>query len=84
MDEKMKDFSIDMFNRLKNTINGKVKCTPNETENRLYIEICRLGVIYKTYIENIIDIIGNEQQTEIEFDKIVKKYRSFINHKFFY
>lgn len=78
-----KELSIDMFNRLKNTVYGKVRCTPNEAENRLYIEIGQIGVIYKMHIENLSDIMDNEQKIEIEFDKVVRKYRAFINHKFF-
>lgn len=84
MGEKMKEFSITMFNMLKNTINGGVKCTVNEDEDKLYIEITRLGVVYKTSIEGISDILDDQSKIEFEFDKIVKKYRSFINHKFFY
>ena len=84
MGDRMKEFSIDMFNRLKNTVNGGVKCTVNEEENKLYVEITRLGVVYKTYIDGISDILDDQSKIEYEFDKIVKKYRSFINHKFFY
>ena len=84
MGDKMKELSIKIFNMLKNTVNGGVKCTVNEDENKLYIEITRLGVVYKTAIDNISDILDDQSSIEREFDKIVKKYRSFINHKFFY
>ena len=84
MGDKMKELSIKIFNMLKNTINGGINCTVNEPEDKLYIEINRLGVVYKTVIDNISDILDDQDAIEREFDKVVKKYRSFINHKFFY
>lgn len=80
-----KKFSMSFFNRLKNTVNGSVRCTVNESEDKLYIEINKLGVQYKTSIENISTVITEgDTAVEIEFDKVIKKYRNFINHKFFY
>lgn len=85
MEEAYKATSINFYNRLKNTINGSVKCTVNEEEDKLYIEINRLGVQYKTSIEDLSDIIsGGEDALEVAFDKVVKKFRSYVNHKFFY
>lgn len=80
----LKDFSMDMHSRLKNTVDAGVKCKVNESEDRLYIEINRLGLVYKTFIENISNIATDEKKVEYEFDKVIKKYRSFVNHKFFY
>ena len=85
MDEKMKEFSINFYNRIKNTVNASVKTTVNEDENKLYIEIARLGLVYKTSISDISEIMEKgESEMEIAFDKLIKKYRSFVNHKFFY
>ena len=85
MDEIFKNFSINFFNRLKNTVNGSVKCTVSESEDKLYIDINRLGVQYKTSVENISKIIAEgDSAIELAFDKVVKRYRAFINHKFFY
>lgn len=84
-EEIFKNFSISFFNRLKNTVNGSVKCTVNEKEDRLYIDIARMGVQYKTTVDNVSELINDgDSAIEIAFDKVVKRYRSFINHKFFY
>ena len=85
MDEMYKQFSINFFNKLKNTVNGKVRCTVKEDEDKLYIEIGRLGIQYNTSIDNITDLINSgDEAIEIAFDKVVKRYRSFVNHKYFY
>jgi len=84
MDEMLLTFSKNFYNRLKNTVNASVKCTVNEEEDKLNIEFNRLGLQYKTSIKDISSIIAKgEPEIEIAFDKVVKKYRSFINHKFF-
>lgn len=83
--EIFKSFSISFFNRLKNTVNGSVRCTINESEDKMYIEINKLGVQYKTSVNDISNVIaGGDTSVELEFDKVIKKYRSFIKHKFFY
>ena len=85
MEEMYKNFSIGFHNRLKNTVNGKIRCTVDEKNDKLNIDICRLGIQYNTSIENVSDIIkSGETAMEIAFDKVVKRYRSFINHKYFY
>jgi len=84
MEDIIKQFSIDFHSKLKNTVNGGIKCTVDENEDKLYIEINRLGVQYKTSVEKISEIIKNESDVEVAFDKVVKRYRSYINHKFFY
>lgn len=85
MEEMFKQFSVNFHRKLKNTVNGGVKCTVDEKEDKLYIEIERLGVQYKTSVDKISEIIASgETDIEITFDKVVKRYRSFINHKFFY
>lgn len=84
-EEIFKNFSIKFFNMLKNTVNGSVKCTVDSESDKLYIDINRLGVQYKTSVENISAIIAEgDSAVELAFDKVVKRYRSFINHKFFY
>ena len=85
MDETYKQFSINFFNKLKNTVNGKVRCTVDEKNDKLNIDICRLGIQYNTSVENISELIKKgENDIEIAFDKVVKRYRSFVNHKYFY
>lgn len=85
MDELYKTFSINMYNRLKNTINASIKCKYDEKEDKLNIEITRLGILYKTSITGITKLISSDiSETEKEFDKVVSKYRNFISHKFFY
>ena len=84
MDEALKTFSKNFYNRLKNTVNASVKCTVNEEEDKLNIEFNRLGLQYKTSIKDISEVINKgESEIEIEFDKVMKRYRSFVNHKFF-
>lgn len=85
MDEMYKNFSINFHNRLKNTVNGKIRCTVDEKNDKLIIDICRLGIQYTTSVEKISEIINSgETAAEIAFDKVVKRYRSFVNHKYFY
>lgn len=82
--EVLKQFSISFHNKLKNTIDAGIRCTANETEDRLYIEINRLGLQYKTSIDGITEIIQNgDSAIERAFDIVVKRFRSFVNHKFF-
>lgn len=84
MDEMYKNFSINFYNRLKNTVDASVYCNVNEDEDKMYITIERLGIQYKTCVENVTFLIQNDiSLTEMEFDKVIKRYRSFINHKFF-
>lgn len=85
MDEVYNTFSINMHNRLKNTINASIKCKYDEKEDKLNIDITRLGILYKTSISNVTKLISSDiYETEKEFDKVVSKYRNFIFHKFFY
>jgi len=85
MDDMYKQFSINFYNKLKNTVNGKVRCTVDENEDKLNIEINRLGIQYNTSVSGITEMIQNgETAMEIAFDKVVKRYRSFVNHKYFY
>lgn len=85
MDEAYKSFSINFYNRLKNTINASIKCKIDEHDNsKLNIEINRLGLQYNTSITGVNDILDDKDKIDIEFDKVVKKYRSFVKHKFFY
>lgn len=83
-EEAYKSFCIDFHNRLKNTINASIKCTVNTDEDKLYIEINRLGLQYKTSVDNVKDILDNTDKIEMEFDKVIKRFRSFVKHKFFY
>lgn len=82
--EVLKQFSISFHNKLKNTIDAGIRCTVNEAEDKLYIEINRLGLQYKTSIDGITEIIQNgDSAIERAFDIVVKRFRSFVNHKFF-
>ena len=84
MEDEKKKFSIRMYNRLKNTINAGIKCDVKE-DDILEIEINRLGLIYRTTVKDISVIISKgDSEEELAFDKVVKRYRSFVNHKFFY
>lgn len=84
MDEMYKAYSINFYNRLKNTVNGSVNCKIDEENDKMNITIARMGLQYKTYIPDISKIVGDIKETEKEFDKVVRKYRSFVEHKFFY
>ena len=84
-EEVLKDFSISFYNKLKNTVNGSVKCTVNVEEDKLNIYIGRMGLEYNTSIDKISSIISEgDDAIDIAFQKVVKRYRSFVNHKFFY
>lgn len=84
MDESYKALSMNFQSRLKNTINAKIRCTVDIDEDKMYIEICRLGLQYKTSINGASSMLNDISIIEKEFDKIVNKYRSFVTHKFFY
>lgn len=86
MDEQQyKAFSVSFYNRLKNTINARINTQYDEKEDKLNIEIGRLGVLYKTSVKDVTKLISSDiSETEKEFDKIVNKYKNFIAHKFFY
>ena len=84
MDEMYKAFSIGFYNRLKNTVNGSVNCKIDEENDKMNIMICRMGLQYKTYIPDVSKWMNDIQETEKEFDKVIRKYRSFVEHKFFY
>lgn len=84
MDEAYKALSINFHNRLKNTINGGIKCTIDIDNDKMNIEINRLGLQYKTSIDEVSRMLNDISETEKEFDRVVKRFRSFVNHKFFY
>ena len=86
MDEIIyKNFSKRFYNKLKNTVNASVLCTVNEDEDKLNIEFNRLGLQYKTSVKNLSEVIeSGEAEAEIEFDKVIKRYKTFIHHKFFF
>jgi len=86
MDENVyKEFCIDIHNKLKNTINASINCKINSETDVLYVNINRLGIEYDMSIKNISNVIKNGTD-EIDkcFTKIVKSYKNFIKHKFFY
>lgn len=83
MDEIYKSFSDNFYNRLKNTINASINCKVKQDDS-LYIEINRFGVQYKTSVKNVSKLINNIEEMEKEFNKVIKRYRMFIEHKFFY
>ena len=84
MDEAYKALSINFHNRLKNTINGGIKCTIDIDNDKMNIEINRLGLQYKTSIDEVSRMLNDISETEKEFDRVVKRFRSYVNHKFFY
>lgn len=86
MDEKQKAFSADFYNRLKNTVNASVKCViDKDNDDKMNIYISRLGLVYKTSISGVNKLLESDiSETEKEFDKVVGRYRTYVEHKFFY
>lgn len=86
MDENdiYKVFSIKLWNRLKNVTRGQVNCTPDEEKDTLYIKISRLGIEYETSIKEVSKCISNTDIMEKEFDKVIKRYKSWVLHKYFF
>ena len=85
MDEQVyKNFSISFYNKLKNTVNARVKCTVDAEKDILYITISRLGIEYETSVKEVSTIIANSSEADKAFDAVVKRYRSWVLHKYFY
>lgn len=85
MDETVyKNFSIKFWNLLKNVINAQIKCTINVEKDTMYITISRLGIEYETSVKDISNCISNVSEMERAFDTVVKHYRSWVLHKYFY
>lgn len=82
-EEIYKAFSIKFYNLLKNTINASVNCTVDK-EDKMHIVIGRLGLEYKTSISNVSRLIDNTSEMEKEFDKLIKRYRTYVLKKYFY
>lgn len=83
MDERIKNVSKDIWNKLKNTVNASVDCKYDDKADKLNVEISRLGLIYKTSIKDFSSKCTDETDIEIAFDKVVKSYRQYVEHKFF-
>lgn len=85
MDETVyKNFSTKFWNLLKNVINGQINCTANVEKDTLYIKISRLGIEYETSVKEMSKCIANTETMEKEFDKVVKRYKSWVLHKYFF
>lgn len=85
MDETVyKNFSTKFWNMLKNVVNGQINCTPNIEKDTLYIKISRLGIEYETSVKEMSNCISDVSLLEKEFDKVIKRYRSWVLHKYFY
>ena len=86
MDEKCKkEFCEDLHNRLKSSINASIHCKIDEEKDILHVNVARLGIEYGTSIKDISSIAETgEDGIERCVTKIVKSFRNFINHKFFY
>lgn len=82
--ENYKLFSIKLWNRLKNVVRGQINCTPNVEKDTLYIKISRLGIEYETSIKEVQKCIDNTDTMEREFDKVIKRYKSWVSHKYFF
>lgn len=85
MDEMYVSFCKNIHSRLKDTVNASVNCVYIEDTDSVKVSIGRLGIQYETYIKDVTDIIkSGEDGIEKCFTKLVKNYRNWINHKFFY
>ena len=85
MDETVyKNFSKSFYNKLKNTVNARVKCVENTEKDILYITISRLGIEYETSVKEMSKLISDASEADKAFELVVKRYRSFVLHKYFY
>ena len=85
MDEMYITFCKGIHNRLKDTVNASVDCRYIESTDSMRVSIGRLGIQYETYVKDVTEIIkSGEDGMDKCFTKLVKNYRNFINHKFFY
>ena len=86
MDENVyKDFCIKIFDRLKSTCNASINCKVDTDKDILHVSFKRLGIDYDTSVNNVSDIIkSGEDKIDECVTKIVKSYKNFIKHKFFY
>ena len=84
MDENVyKDFCIKLHDRLKSTCNASINCKVDK--NILHVSFKRLGIDYDISVNDVSDIIeSGEDKIDECVTKIVKSYKNFIKHKFFY
>lgn len=85
MEEMYKEFCMDIFGKLKDSVNASIHCAINDETDCLTVDISRLGINYTTTIKDCSSIIQNgEDGIDKCVSKIIKSYRNWINHKFFY
>lgn len=84
MDEMYENFRINIHKKLKDCVNASIYLYIDEDDN-LVVDISRLAVNYVTKVKNCSHIIQDgEDGIDHCVSKIVRSYRNFINHKFFY
>lgn len=85
MDENLKNFCKEVHNRLKSIANASIKCVIDDEKDIFYVNFSRLGIDYDTSIKDISSIVETgEDGIEKCVTKVIKSYRNYINHKFFY
>lgn len=86
MDENVyNDFCIKLHGRLKSSCNASINCKVDTDKDILHVSFKRLGIAYDTSANNVSDIIkSGEDKIDECVTKIVKSYKNFIKHKFFY
>ena len=86
MDENdYKKFCINIWDKLKSTCNASINCQVDTDKDILHVSFERLGINYDTSVKNVSDILKNgEDEIDKCITEIVKSYKNFIKHKFFY
>ena len=85
MDEIWKIFCTNVHGRLKSCINAAINCRIDDEKDILYVNISRLGIDYGTSIKDISrEVEAGDDGIERCVSKVVKSFRNFVNHKFFY
>lgn len=76
-------FSMNLHQKLRERVIGKVYCEVNE-ENELYIKIKSLGDLkFSMTINNFSERILNGYSTEYAVYEIMSKYERFVHNRYF-
>ena len=76
-------FSMNLHQKLRERVIGKVYCKVNE-ENELYIKIESFGNLkFSMAIDNFSERILNGYSTEYAVYEIMSKYEKFVHNRYF-
>lgn len=75
-------FSTNVWQKLKERVWGKARCTINDNDQLLVRIESKYGLYFETTIDNISEKIVNGYSTDYAAFEITKKYERFIHNRF--